>query len=249
MSFEKNPTQPGPKYPSMTIGVHPEIYNHLRDKYGEKNLCWPILAYDLGTLNVQYILIEVNSKNNVNKLRKQPLLGPTPFPEYKLDYMISPRPRIPTPLGHNIQWKGPLDILSPKYNSSYDYVTQRGGLNTIDVDYVWQKPNGELFGLETSTFFMDMKTEKYTEYLVRKFIEKRASRKSAHHFYILSQAASKIGIQMSLVFFNVVRHTNIIITGGHVYAIPLNVTTAQKLHSGIFVKGEYLLFSEWLNSL
>ena len=46
MSPEKNPTQPGPKYPSMTIGVHPEIYSHLRDKYGEESVCWPILVYD-----------------------------------------------------------------------------------------------------------------------------------------------------------------------------------------------------------
>jgi len=249
MSSKKKLTQPGPKYPSMTIGVHPEIYNHLRAEYGEKNVCWPILVYDLSTLDIQYILIEVNSENNINQIRKRPLLGPAPFPEYKLDYMISPRPRIPTPLGHKIPWKGPSDILLPKYNSSYEFVTQRGGLNTIDVDYVWQKPNGELFGLETSTFYMNMKTEEYTEHLVRRFIEERASRKRAHHFHILSQAASKIGIQMSLVFLNVLGHSKIIRTKGYVYSIPLNVTSAKQLHSGIFVKGEYLLFSEWLNSL
>ena len=203
----------------------------------------------IGTLNVKYILIEVNSQNNVNEMREQPLLGPTPFPEYKLDYTISPRPQIPVPLGHKIPWKGPSGILSTEYNSSYEFVTQRGGLSTIDVDYVWQKPNEELFGLETSTFYMGMRNEKYAEYLVRKFIEKRSSRRGAHHFRILTQAASKIGIEMSLVFFNVLGHSNIINTKGYVYAIPLNITTAQKLHSGIFVKGEYLPFSEWLNSL
>lgn len=249
MRSEKKPTQPGPKYPFMTIEFHPQIYNHLRDKYGEKNVCWPILVYDLNTLDVQYILIEVNSKNSVNRMIEEPFLGPIPFPEYKLDYTISPRSKIPVPLGHKIQWKGPPDILSTRYNSSYEFVTQRGGLYTIDVDYVWQKPDGGLFGLETSTFYMNMKTEKYTEYLVRKFIEKRASRKRAHHFHILTQAASKISIQMSLVFFNVVGHSNIIKTDGYVYSIPLNVTTAQKLHSSIFVKGKYLPFSDWLNSL
>lgn len=245
----KQMTQPGPKYPPMAIGVHPEIHNHLTKKYGEMNVCWPILAYDLDTQGIQFVILEINAKNDVNRMIRKPLLGPTPFPEYKLDYTISPRSKMPIPIGHKIPWKGPTNVLSTKYNSSYEFVTQHGGMHTIDVDYVWKKPNGELFGLETSTFFMDMKTENYAEYLVQKFIEKRVSRRGAHHLRVLAKAASKIGIQMSLVFFNVSGHSNIIKTGGHAYSIPLNATTAQKMHSGIFVKGRYLTFSDWLNSL
>lgn len=242
-------TQPGPKYPAMTIGAHPEILSQLRSKYGEKNVCWPILAYDLNTLDVQYIIIEVNAKNNVNRMIEKPLLGPNPFPEYRLDYTISPRQKLPIPLGHKIPWKGSRNILSTSYNSSYEFVTRHGGIYTIDADYVWKKPNGEAFGLETSTFYMDMTTEDYAEYLVRKFIEKRVSRKSAHHLHVLAKAASKIGIQMSLVFFNVFGHSNIIKTEGCAYSIPLNINTAQEMHSGVFVKGKFLPFSDWLDSL
>ncbi|MDH5733882.1 MAG: hypothetical protein OEY88_08900 [Candidatus Bathyarchaeota archaeon] len=242
-------TQPEPKYPTMTIGAHPEIHNHLRKKYGVENVCWPILVYDLDTKDVDYLIIEVNAKNNVNREIREPLLGPAPFPEYKLDYTISPRHKMPIPLSHKIPWKGSTDILSAKYNSSYEFVTQHGGIYTIDVDYVWKKPNGELFGLETSTFYMDMRTEKYAEYLVQKFIETRVSRRGAHHLHVLARAASKIGIQMSLVFFNVLGHSNIIKTDGYAYSIPLNITTAQEMHSGVFVKGKYLTFSDWLNSL
>lgn len=61
--------------------------------------------------------------------------------------------------------------------------------------------------------------------------------------------AARIGIKMSLIFFNVLGHSNNIVTDGHVYSIALDTETAQKLHSGVFVAGDYLLFSEWLSSL
>lgn len=242
-------TQPEPRYPTMAIGAHPQVYNYLKEKYGEKNVCWPILAYDLTTQNIQFIIIEVNSKNSVNRKIGNGFLGPDPFLEYKLDYVVTPRPKKPEPLGHTIPWQGPKNIMSTKYSSSYEYVTHQRGLNTIDVDYVWRTPDGELFGLETSTFFMPMKTEKYAEYLVKKFIEKRVSRKGAHHLHVLAQAASRIGIQLHLVFFNVFGHSNIINPKGYAYSIVLNTTTAHKMHSGTFVKGTYLPFSDWLGTL
>lgn len=139
--------------------------------------------------------------------------------------------------------------MAPQYESSYEFVTKHGGLNTIDIDYAWHGSDGSLFGLETSTFYMKMNTKSYAEHLVQQVIEKRLSRKGAHHLNVLTSVAAKIGIKMSLVFFNVLGHSNTILTDGYVYSIPLNSETAQKLHSGGFVAGDYLPFSEWLSSL
>lgn len=248
--MEKNKEiQPGPKYPNMAISIHPELHQSLRNKYSENNICWPILAYDINSLTVKYILIEVNSKNHVNSSQNESFLGPSPFPEYKLDYTKSPRDQTPIPLGHNRPWSGPKNILSLNYQSSYEFVTTEGGLNTIDIDYVWRTPEGTLYALETSTFYNYMSTEGYAKHLVKRFIEERASRKRAHHFRILAEVASSIGIQMSLVFFNVVGHSNKIRTDGYIYSIPLNIINAKKMHKGIFVEGEYLKFSTWLDSL
>jgi len=248
-SVKKGQLQPGPNYPTMSGGVHPEIYNYLKDKYGRENVCWPLIAYDLQTQQVQGILYEVNRGNRVNESITKPFFGSMAFPEYKLDYSSSHRSMVPIPLGHQIPWTGPPDILGPQYESSYEFVTKHGGLNTIDIDYAWHGSNGSLFGLETSTFYMKMNTKSYAEHLVQQVIEKRLSRKGAHHLNVLTHVAWKVGIKMSLVFFNVLGHSNTILTEGHVYSILLDTNTAQKLHSGIFVAGDYLLFSEWLSSL
>ena len=249
MNVKKGQPQPGPNYPTMSGRVHPEIYDYLIDRYGRENVCWPIIAYDLQTQQVHCILYEVNQENRVNESITKPFFGPVAFPEYRLDYNSSPRSKAPIPLGHQIPWTGPLDILAPQYQCSYEFVTKHGGLNTVDIDYAWHGSDGRSFGLETSTFYMKMNTKSYAEHLVQQVIDKRLSRKGAHHLNVLAQVASKIGIKMSLVFFNVLGHSNAILTKGYVYSIPLDTDAAQKLHSGVFVAGDYLLFSDWLSSL
>lgn len=232
----------------MAGGVHPELYKYLAAKFGHENVCWPIVAYDLNTQKIQGILFEVNQRNQVNSHITHAFFDSKNFPEYKLDYQRIPRQTTPFPLDHSIPWRGPREILCPEYKSSYEYVVKNRDLNTIDLDYSWRH-NACFFGLETTSFFMKMKTEAYAEHLVKQVIEKRLSRKGAHHLNILAQIAEKNSITMSLVFLNVVEHTNLVVTDSYVYLIPLTVENASKLHSGIFVQGKYMPYSEWLTSL
>jgi len=241
-------SQPGPRYPKMAIAPMGPIYSAITKKYGGQSVCWPLMAYDLQEQTIEFLMLEVNALNKINQHISGPFLGPKPYPEYKLDYLSKPRVDLPVPLGHNLPWPGPKDIMDSSFSNSYEYVTIKRGMNTIDVDYIWRTNHG-LKGLEVSTFYNEMTDKRYAEHLVREFIEKRAARKGAHQFALQAKIAAETEIDLSLVFANTIGHTLDLRTDGKVYSIHIDPSTAQALHAGNFVQGEFLDFNSWLTQL
>jgi len=232
----------------MVISPTGPIYRALIERYGQRNICWPIIAYNLEGPSVRFLMIEVNALNRTNEHVLGPFLGPAPYPEYRLDYLADPRPPLPIPLGHDHAWPGPKDIIANLYASSYEFVTTKGGLNTIDIDYVW-RTNCGLRGLELTTFYNEMSSRTYAEHLVQRFIEERAGRRGAHQFALQAEVAEKKSIELHLAFVNTEGHSLNVKTDGKVYVILLDRDAARTLHSGQLVCGEYLDFSEWLLEL
>jgi hypothetical protein len=95
-----------------------------------------------------------------------------------------------------------------------------------------------------------MNTVETAKRLVGQFIAKRTAVANAHQFRLLAEVAEMQQIRLNLVFLNVRKGTNEIITNGNVFVIPINRETAEQLHGGYFPKDyKFGSWRAWLASL
>jgi hypothetical protein len=199
-----------------------------------------------------WLSFEVNSKDSTNQTINKPFFQQGQLPEYFINYLSEERE---VESLKNEAWPDPPGamVIDPKFFSTYDYITSKTNqrFNTTDIDYAWKVSENQYKGLETSTFFIPMKTEATARTLVRKFIEKRAAARGAHQFSLLAQVAELEGFDLQLVFMNVEsRDSPRILTDANVFAIPLDLKTARQMHQGTFPTNyQFLPWQDWAASL
>ncbi len=224
-------TQPGPRYPNMSIATHRVIVSKLVEKYGHE-VCWPVIWYDPANLRINAVTFEVNKLNQLNQnlIPGSKVISQVNLDIFKINYLTDPHVISilkGTQVPDYIQEAG-----SALYSQSYDYITSvKDGFNTIDIDYLWHS-NGSNEALEVSTFFVSMDNKPKADYLVGKFVENRAARAGAHQFRLLVKAASAFGARMKMVFVNTIGRTNEIRAEGNAFWFPLDFEQADRLHNG-----------------
>jgi hypothetical protein len=216
---------------------HTYIADTIYKKYG--NLFWPIIWYkgQNNGLSVECVTFEVNKNNtmNTNVYKNSSIVQETNCSYvYKTNYKNPPKDRIEILGFHSI----PLYIqesIRGNYNTSHDYITSTNstkGIYTIDIDYLWQTQLGNE-ALEVSTFYKTMDSKQTAEYLVKKFVEKRASKPGAHQFYLLAKVAKHIfNARLRMVFVQTERETSIIVPDSNVIWFELDENQAKKIHTG-----------------
>jgi hypothetical protein len=243
--------QPRPTYPGMTTVQSEHILERIRTRHGIASTCWPVIFYRSEDLQPSYLTFEINKSNSTNRGLTTRFFDSGQLPEFIINYL--PPRRYILPLT-KAQWPDPPgeEIIRSTYSSTYEYVmsSQNSVYNTIDIDYVWRSTTNEYFGLELTTFWVPMNTVETAKRLVGQFIAKRTAVANAHQFRLLAEVAEMQQIRLNLVFLNVRKGTNEIITNGNVFVIPINRETAEQLHGGYFPKDyKFGSWRAWLASL
>lgn len=220
------PFQIAPSYPHATGKIETPIVNCLIDKYGYKNISWPIiLSKDNETTGY---LFERNIKNKINSDQDNRPKSSSGIMSYFLDYTCSPRTINPE-----------ADFLIPFLNKdcscSYDYVTNNPGFSTVDLDYVWKKNSGYR-GFELTTFWVNFDSQERASTLVSK-MKKRPSWQGQYGpraFRKIVDCSADLEIDYYLVCVNTVNKTvgSDINTSGNVYFFRLNHEEIDRLDKG-----------------
>ena len=147
-----------PNYPYMTSSVNEVFIKPLVDKYGSKNVIWPIVLIKDDRIN-KY-LYEINNINNINGINDNRPESSISIPSYLIDYSSVPRRILPD--------DGILNNLIDKtYSCSYEYITQVEGYFSVDLDYVWYLKRWK--GIELTTLWMPLKNKYEAERLIKMF--------------------------------------------------------------------------------
>jgi hypothetical protein len=236
------------KYPEKSL-CQPAIVNQLTAKYGADNLYWPIFWYNPTDLRIQCISFEVNTINNTNNhiSTTSPILASiNGIPVCKVDYTKSYYQRITILKGNEIPNYIKISSYS-KYSNSLEYTCDKKALynyySTIDGDYFWIA-NGQLFGLELSTFnnsMINAKRPDYADHLVNQAIKKRFAIPNAHQLYILGSVAQILGAKMTMAFVHIDSDQKID-ESDKAYSFPLDKTQADGMHNGFMPHGKTIEF-------
>lgn len=160
--------QKPPKYPHMASCANPIIQGHLRGKYGNDHVCWPIVWFKND--NILFYTFELIDYCDTNSLYGKRPVSLTSKGCHFVSY--TDKPRIINP---------PEPLLIPsignKYDCSYDYIT-KSEYRTVDLDYVWEKKN-KWTALEFTTWWVPFTSQKEAERLVST-LNRRPTWQSAH---------------------------------------------------------------------
>lgn len=222
-------------YPEMAIAPHGKLSDYLHEKYGD-NVVWPLIWFDSQNQNVKAVTFEINSKNKVNKHidARHKILDSVSIPAYKTEYSES---------GNKYELlKGIVDTsynfiedsIKPKFNNSHEYIQSNNrNLRTVDIDYLWIK-DGEIRGLEVSTFFVSMDTREIAEGLVQKFVDNRCKDNfKIRQFELLSKCSDIFkDSKIRMVFLNNKKGTTEIIEGSNVIWFSLDEEQVKRMSRG-----------------
>ena len=216
-----------PTYNHMTSRANPVILEHLGQRYGSDNVCWPI-AWLAGS-SIQFYTFERTKYCDINTPSGKRPSSITSKSCHIVDYLATPRRIDP----HN-----PVLIPSIQkgFERSYDYVQQQSAFNTIDLDYVWF--TGRVWiALELTTFWFRFDTRAIAEDKVCKMNRRQSWRGKEGPHGLLSQIEAARDLNCHHYIMGCVNTPkgveNKILTDGNAYWFNLD-----KNQVGLLVKGK-----------
>ena len=227
------------KYETMVSPQSHGLFSEFINKKYYNSLVWPLIWYrnEKNSLTVDTITFEVN-RNNINNYyiddNHYILKVIEDTPVYKTNYNKIKEERIEK-LNYSNVPNFIKESVEDTYTLSHEYVTSvemKPPIYTIDIDYLWYSSFGTE-ALEVSTFYSEIYSRKRGIYLIKKFIEERASKKNAHQFKLLVKVCEEIfKARLRMVFFQTEKETANIVPGSNVVWFELDSKQAELIHRG-----------------
>lgn len=215
--------QAQPQYPNVTSHINPIIKDHLKNAYGEENLCWPIIW--LVADEIQWYTFELTSHCDANLENGNRPNSAAGLNRYFVDYTSSPRRIIP----HSSQL---LPSIAHDYSCSYDYITDIGfGYRTVDINFLWRK-NSKWHALDLTTFYKPFTDRAEAERVISYLRRRPTWKHGVQAVYSQIEAAQDFGcVRYIMGCVNTVSRdvSDRIDTNGNAYWFPLDANNIQNI--------------------
>lgn len=232
-----------PNYQYMTSVGNKHIVQPLIDKYGFRNVIWPIVIIKDNA--VELYIYEKNLAFDLNNENDNRPVSSTNLGSYFIDYTTDPRIILP-----------PFTELDPfvsnTFKCSYDFILTRSDYASVDIDYAWLTPNGWK-AIEATTVWMPLSNKQEAERLVRMFTKRPSWQGSngPHGIRKLISAVNDLSLNYYMVVVNSVNKvSNDIKTNGNAFWFRLTDLNIDRILSGYAPEnslfGTYNDFLEWL---